>query len=128
MSEAPPPTRQMAVLGASLDDVLERMRVPAYLLAADGRIRWLNGAARKLVGECRGRSFLDVVVPQDRTRASAAFNDKILGRKDATELRLDVLPTDVPNAADRWVAFQRAVRSRLVVVVEPVWQRLAAVF
>ena len=90
MTDEPTPTRQLTVLGGSLDDVLEHIRVPAYLLDSDGRIRWLNDAARRLVGECRGRPFLDVVVPRDRTRASAAFNDKILGRKDATELRLEV--------------------------------------
>jgi PAS domain S-box-containing protein len=107
MSEAPPPTRQLAVLGGNVDDVLERLRVPAYLLDREGRIRWLNGAARKLVGECTGRSFLDVIVPQDRTRASAAFNDKILGREDATELRLEVrtrrgsTPVEISSVAVR---------------------------
>ena len=106
MSEASP-TRQLAVLGGSVDDVLERMRVPAYLLDAEGRITWLNGAARRLVGECTGRSFLDVIVPQDRARASAAFNDKILGRKDATELRLEVrtrrgsTPVEISSVAVR---------------------------
>jgi len=40
---------------------------------------------------------------------------------------LVVLPTDVVNAADRWLVSDRAVRSPVVVVVEPVWQRLVAV-
>jgi PAS domain S-box-containing protein len=107
MTEASPPTRQVAILGGSLDDVLERVRVPAYLVDADGRIRWLNGAARRLVGDCTGRSFLDVIVPRDRSRAEAAFNDKILGRKDATELRLEVrgrrgsTPVEVSSVAVR---------------------------
>ena len=38
---------------------------------------------------------------------------------------LDLLPTDVVNAADRRTASERAVRSAAVVVVEPVWQRPA---
>jgi len=70
--------------------VLDAHPGAGYLLDADGRIRWLNGAARKLVGECTGQPFLDVIIPQDRARASAAFNDKVLGSKEATELRLEV--------------------------------------
>src|SRR2546425_10408317 len=90
MAEAPPFTRQLAVLGGSADDILERIRVPAYLLDAEGRIRWLNAAARDLVGDATGRSFLDVVVPQDRRRAETAFMEKVLGQKAATDLRLEV--------------------------------------
>jgi DNA-binding CsgD family transcriptional regulator len=91
MTEVPPPTRQLAALGGSLDDVLDRLRVPAYLIDGKGTIRWLNRAARDLVGDETGRPFLDVVVPRDRERATTAFEDKILGRHEATELRLDVM-------------------------------------
>src|SRR5690349_21026265 len=91
MTGASPPTRQVAALGGSLDDVLERLQLPAYLIDEKGIIRWLNRAASKLVGDETGRPFLDVVVPRDRDRATAAFEDKILGRREATELRLDVM-------------------------------------
>jgi PAS domain S-box-containing protein len=94
MTEPPRPTRQLAVLGGSLDEVLEQMRVPAYLLDRDGRIRWLNASARGLVGDEVGRPFLEVVVPQDRGRATEAFEQKILGDADATELRLEVRMPD----------------------------------
>jgi PAS domain S-box-containing protein len=90
MAKASPPTRALAALGSSLDDALDRLRVPAYLIDADGCIRWLNAAARDLVGDQEGREFLDVIVPQDRPRARAAFMEKIVGEKDATELRLEV--------------------------------------
>jgi PAS domain S-box-containing protein len=85
-----PATRQLAALGGNLDDVLELVRVPAYLIDNTGRIRWLNSAARKLVGDEIGRPFLEVIVPQDRPRARIAFREKILGGKEATELRLEV--------------------------------------
>ena len=108
MAEAPPFTRQLAVLGGSADDILERIRVPAYLLDAEGRIRWLNAAARDLVGDATGRSFLDVVVPQDRRRAETAFMEKVLGQKAATDLRLEVrnrrgasTPVEVSSVAVR---------------------------
>jgi PAS domain S-box-containing protein len=90
MAKAPPPTQQLAALGGRLDDALERMRVPAYLIDVNGQIRWLNESARDLVGDQTGHAFLDVIVPQDRSRATTAFEDKILGRKEATELRLEV--------------------------------------
>jgi PAS domain S-box-containing protein len=90
MADASSFTRQLAVLGGSTDDILERVRVPAYLVGADGRIRWLNAAARDLVGNASGRQFLDVVVPQDRERASRAFADKILGRAESTDMRFEL--------------------------------------
>jgi DNA-binding CsgD family transcriptional regulator len=100
MTAKAPPTRQLAALGGSLDDVLERVRVPAYLIDVDGRIRWLNVAARRLVGDETGRPFLDVVVPQDRARATAAFNEKILGASDATELRLELRTARGPRPVE----------------------------
>ena len=90
MAEPPSPTRQLATLGGSLDEVLEQVRLPAYLIDAHGVIQWLNGAARRLVGDETGHRFLEVVVPEDRVRATEVFNEKILGERDATEIRLEV--------------------------------------
>ena len=64
--------------------------MPAYLIDTGGQIRWLNGAARELVGDARGHSFMDVVVPHDRERATAAFKDKIFGRRESTDLRIEL--------------------------------------
>jgi PAS domain S-box-containing protein len=90
MADASSFTRELAVLGGSADDILERVRVPAYLVGADGRIRWLNAAARDLVGDASGLQFLDVVVPQDRERASRAFADKVLGGAESTDMRFEL--------------------------------------
>lgn len=90
MAKEPPFSRQLAVLGGSADDILERVRVPAYLVGVDGRIRWLNAAARDLVGDANGRQFLDVIVPQDRERASRAFVDKALGHAESTDMRFEL--------------------------------------
>src|SRR4051794_9829719 len=76
----------LASLGASVDDQLERVRVPIYLLDAAGTVQWLNPAAKQLVGDWEGRAFLELVVPSDRARAEAAFQAKILRRIDSTEL------------------------------------------
>lgn len=97
---------QLAALGTGPDEILERVHVPAYLIDTEGRIRWLNAAARDLVGDANGRPFMDVVVPQDRQRATAAFREKILGQKWATDLRLEVrtrsgasLPVEISSIA-----------------------------
>ena len=99
---------QLADLGTGPDEILERIHVPAYLIDTKGRIRWLNGAARELVGDAKGRSFMDVVVPQDRERATAAFKDKILGQRESTDLRLELrgpgrtsIPVEVSSIAVR---------------------------
>jgi PAS domain-containing protein len=34
-----------------VEDAIGRVRVPAYMIDRDGIIRWLNPAARKLVGD-----------------------------------------------------------------------------
>ena len=50
--------------------------------------------------------------------------EAVLAEKQA---QLAVLPTEVVNAADWWVAADRAVGSVVVVVLEPVWQSCGAV-
>ena len=41
--------------GGDIEDAIGRVRVPAYVINHQGIIRWLNPAARKLVGDVRGR-------------------------------------------------------------------------
>jgi PAS domain-containing protein len=36
-----------------VEDAIDRVRVPAYVIDRHGIIRWLNPAARKLVGDVR---------------------------------------------------------------------------
>ena len=38
-----------------LEQVLEHVNVPSYLIDTSGVIRWLNPAAEKIVGNVRGR-------------------------------------------------------------------------
>jgi PAS domain S-box-containing protein len=85
---------QVAALGGSVDDLVERIRVPAYLVDSGGRIRWLNAAARSLLGESLGRPFLDLVAADDRPRAQSAFDEKIMGQAASTELTVHVRTKD----------------------------------
>jgi PAS domain S-box-containing protein len=75
----------LKALDADVETALEHVKVPSYVLDSTGIIRWLNPAARRLVGDCRGRQFTSVVASEDRRRARDVFAQKIVGTKVATE-------------------------------------------
>jgi DNA-binding CsgD family transcriptional regulator len=58
---------------------VEEFAVPAYVIGRDGRFRWLNGAAVRLIGDRLGEPFEGVVAPEHRNLARANFARKILG-------------------------------------------------
>jgi PAS domain S-box-containing protein len=64
---------------------LEEVNVPSYVIDRFGVIRWLNAAARALVGDVRGRQFTSVIAPEDTQRARELFTRKIFGKDGATE-------------------------------------------
>lgn len=51
MPSAPSPLESLP-----LQQVLEHVNVPSYVIDATGVIRWLNRAAESIVGDLRGRS------------------------------------------------------------------------
>ncbi len=75
----------LKTLDADVEEALEALNVPSYVLDATGVIRWLNPAARRLVGDCRGRQFTSVVAPEDRRRARDIFAQKVVGNRVATD-------------------------------------------
>ena len=56
-------------LGGDVEQALENVAVPSYVLDNTGVIRWLNPAAERLVGDVRGRHFTSVVAPEGTRRA-----------------------------------------------------------
>jgi PAS domain S-box-containing protein len=58
------------------------VNVPSYVVDEYGIIRWLNAAARRLVGDVRGRQVTSVVAPEDTRRAREAFARHIVGNED----------------------------------------------
>jgi PAS domain S-box-containing protein len=68
-----------ALQAMPLEEALEHINVPSYLIDATGIIRWVNPAAQKLVGEVRGRQFTSVVAPEETRRARELFARKIVG-------------------------------------------------
>jgi PAS domain S-box-containing protein len=84
----------LVALDADVEEALEHVSVPSYVIDATGVIRWLNPAARRLVGDCRGRQFTSVLAPEDRARGRTVFAQKILGSKVATETSGVVIGAD----------------------------------
>ena len=77
-----------------LEEVLEHVNVPSYHLDAVGTVRWLNAAARNLVGDVRGRRFTSVVAPEDTRRARELFARKVIGAASVTDAAVEVVAED----------------------------------
>jgi PAS domain S-box-containing protein len=73
---------ELRALGGDLEDALDRVKVPSYVIDTQGIIRWVNPAAEALVGDVRGRQFTSVVAPEDTHRARDAFSKHMFGPYD----------------------------------------------
>jgi PAS domain S-box-containing protein len=82
-----------------VQDVLEHVNVPSYLLDAAGVVRWLNSAARQIVGDVRGRQFTSVVAPEDTRRAKEVFARKIAGGAHVTDAGVAIIDADGKRVA-----------------------------
>ena len=83
-----------ALESMQLDDVLEHVNVPSYVIDTSGVIRWLNAAARNLVGDVRGRQFTSVVASEQTQRARELFARKVVGTAQVTDAGVVVLGPD----------------------------------
>jgi len=70
---------------------LDAVSVPSYMIDPTGVIRWINPAARRLVGDVRGRQFTSVVAPEDTRRAREHFTRKIIGTEQVSDERVVLL-------------------------------------
>lgn len=80
-----------AIQSMRLDDVLEHVNVPSYVIDTGGVIRWVNKAGRNLVGDVRGRQFTSVVAPEETLRARELFARKVVGAAKVTDAPVVVL-------------------------------------
>jgi PAS domain S-box-containing protein len=83
---------------AHLEEVLEHVNVPSYHIDPSGVVRWLNLAARNLVGDVRGAQFTSVVAPEDTRRARELFARKVIGAATVTDAVVDVVTQDGARA------------------------------
>src|SRR5262245_43793166 len=72
-------------VGGDVEQALEDVGVPSYVLDTAGVVRWINPAAERLLGDIRGRHYTSVVAPEETRRARELFSRKVLGTASATE-------------------------------------------
>jgi PAS domain S-box-containing protein len=72
-------------VGGDVEQALNSVGVPSYVLDTTGVVRWINPAAERLLGDVRGRHFTSIVAPEDSRRARELFSRKVLGSAPATE-------------------------------------------
>ena len=85
---------KLRAIGADVEDALEDVNVPSYVIDSTGVIRWVNPAARRLVGDVRGRQFTSVVAAEDTRRARESFASKIAGTASVTDAEVVLLGQD----------------------------------
>ena len=93
LKDAPAPPAAapfLSLISPQLPPALEEISVPAYVIDSGGRIRWLNDAAKELVGDVTGRMFTCVVDPEDIPRAKSTFNRNLHG-KGHRDFAIDVV-------------------------------------
>jgi PAS domain S-box-containing protein len=72
-------------VGGDVEQALDNVGVPSYVLDTTGVVRWINPAAERLLGDIRGRHYTSVVAPEDSRRARELFSRKVLGAAPATD-------------------------------------------
>jgi PAS domain S-box-containing protein len=90
------PVDALRAMGGDLEDALDHVNVPTYVLDRAGLVRWMNDAARALVGDQVGRQFTSVVAPEETRRARELFARKIVGNAKVTDAPMVVVD---PNGA-----------------------------
>jgi PAS domain S-box-containing protein len=90
MLDAAPPTLD----AVHLEEVLEHVNVPSYHIDPTGVVRWLNAAARNIVGDVRGRQFTSVVAPEETRRARELFARKVVGAATVTDAAFKIVAAD----------------------------------
>jgi PAS domain S-box-containing protein len=85
---------ELESLGGEVEDAIDRVRVPAYVIDRHGIIRWLNPAAQKLVGDVRGRQLTSVVAPEESQRARKIFARNLLGPSAGSDNKAVLIDAD----------------------------------
>ena len=93
------PTGGGFAVGGDAERALAGIPVPSYVLDTDGVVRWINPAAKRLLGDVRGRHFTSIVGPEDQARARELFARKVLGTTAATETTGVFVSTDGTRVA-----------------------------
>jgi PAS domain S-box-containing protein len=74
-------------IGGDVEGALHRVRVPAYVIDRHGIIRWLNPAAKRLVGDAVGRQMTSVLAPEEGRRGRELFLRNLMGPPEGSDNR-----------------------------------------
>ncbi len=85
---------QLRAIDADVERALEQINVPAYVIDTHGIIRWVNPAARRIVGDVSGRQFTSVCAPEETRRAREVFASKIAGTAKVTDAEVMLVQED----------------------------------
>ena len=85
------------VVGGDVEQALENVGVPSYVLDETGVVRWINAAAERLLGDVRGRHFTSVVAPEDSRRARELFSQKMLGTTSGSRVAVELSAVPLRN-------------------------------
>jgi PAS domain S-box-containing protein len=66
-------------LSPHLPGALELVNVPCYVLDRSGRIRWLNDAAKEMLGDVTGQLYTSLLDPELAHRAHRRFSNQLRG-------------------------------------------------
>jgi PAS domain S-box-containing protein len=81
----------LEALGHDVEEALEHINVPSYVLDEHGIIRWVNPAGLQIVGDVRGKLFTSVVAPEEKSRAQNEFAKKMFGTTKTTDAEVALL-------------------------------------
>jgi len=81
-------------MGHDVTGALEKVRVPSYVIDSHGIVRWVNPAAREIVGDVRGRQFTSVLSPEENRRAREIFARNISGAVERSDNEVVVVGLD----------------------------------
>jgi PAS domain S-box-containing protein len=85
---------ELEAIGGEVEDAIDRVRVPAYVIDRHGIIRWINGAAERIVGDVRGRQMTSVLAPEERRRGREIFTRNLMGPPRGSDNRAVFLAAD----------------------------------
>jgi len=85
---------ELRAVGGDVEQALEQINVPAYVIDKHGIIRWVNPAAQRVVGNVTGRQFTSVCSPEESRRAREVFAQKIAGTAPATDSEVVLVQED----------------------------------
>jgi PAS domain S-box-containing protein len=84
----------LEALDCEVEEALENINIPSYVLDDHGIIRWMNSAAIEVVGDVRGKQFTSVVAPEETSRARDEFAKKVTGTVKTTDTEVLLIDED----------------------------------